>query len=78
MSGSNDNLRGALWMIGSMAAFTLNDALMKNAGADLPLAQAVFLRGVGGTILLAILAWRLKGLHFRFPAKDWKLKMQPL
>jgi drug/metabolite transporter (DMT)-like permease len=54
----NDNRRGALIMIGSMAAFTLNDACMKALSDDLPLFQAIFLRGVLTSLVLYILVRR--------------------
>jgi branched-subunit amino acid ABC-type transport system permease component len=56
MASPSDNTRGALLMMGAMAAFTLNDACMKALGEELPLFQAIFLRGVGTTVLLLILA----------------------
>lgn len=41
-----DNLRGALLMIAGMAAFVFNDGAMKHFGADIPLFQAIFVRGL--------------------------------
>ena len=55
----NDNTRGALLMMGSMGAFTLNDAAMKALAGDLPLFQAIFLRGLATSLLIGLLAWRL-------------------
>jgi len=51
-----DNARGALLMVGSMTAFTLNDACMKALGAEMPLFQALFLRGALTTLLLYLVA----------------------
>lgn len=48
------NARGAALMVGAMAAFTLNDAMMKLVLAELPFGQAVFLRSLG--VLLGLLA----------------------
>ena len=43
----SDNLKGAALMVGSMTAFTINDAFMKAIAGELPLLQAMFLRGLG-------------------------------
>ena len=42
----SDNLRGALYMCVAMAAFTINDAMMKAATQTLPLWQAIAMRGL--------------------------------
>ena len=44
----SDNLRGALYMTIAMAAFTINDSLMKAATSTLhlPLWQAIAMRGL--------------------------------
>ena len=59
-----DNLRGALLMMGAMAAYVLNDATIKALAEGLPTFQVVALRGVAATAALAVLAratgaWRL-------------------
>lgn len=59
----NDNARGALMMMGAMAAFVINDALMKLVSAELPLFQALFLRGVLTTLVFFIIARRLGALR---------------
>ncbi|MXU66374.1 DMT family transporter [Oceanomicrobium pacificus] len=66
----SDNLRGALFMAISMAAFTLNDAMMKLATAELPLFTAIFLRGILASVLIAALAWSQGALTFRFSRGD--------
>ncbi|KMW56168.1 putative membrane protein [Candidatus Rhodobacter oscarellae] len=68
-----ENSRGALFMMGSMAAFTLNDACMKGLSGELPLAQAIFMRGVPTVVMMLVLAWALGQLRFDFPARDRKL-----
>ncbi|MCP3972041.1 MAG: DMT family transporter [Rhodobacteraceae bacterium] len=73
MAMISDNIRGSLLMMGSMASFTLNDACMKALSDELPLAQAIFLRGVGTTVLLFVLARSLGGLRFDLPWRDWRL-----
>lgn len=64
------NLKGALLMMGSMAAFTLNDVLVKLLAADLPLFQIVFLRGILTTVLLAAIVAAFGKLTFRIPRGD--------
>jgi S-adenosylmethionine uptake transporter len=66
----SDNTRGALLMMGSMAAFTVNDTFMKSLSGDLPLAQAIFLRGLATTALTLLLARALGQLRFRLPRRD--------
>lgn len=67
------NLRGALMMMGSMAAFTINDTCIKAVGGDMPLFQLVALRGIAVTVLIFLLARRLGTLHFRLARRDWGL-----
>ena len=43
---SSDNLRGIGAMLAAMAAFVINDAMMKLAAAELPTGQLIFLRGL--------------------------------
>ena len=58
MGSLSENARGAIFMMVSMAAFVLNDTLMKLVSAEMSLFQAVFLRGLVATTLLLILAQR--------------------
>ena len=67
------NARGALFMTLCMAAFAVNDALMKAALAETPLFQAVFLRGVGATALLAAIVWSSGGAATRPSRGDRRL-----
>ncbi len=64
----SDNMRGAGLMALGMAAFTLNDSLMKFVGTDFDLFQAIFVRGVFATVLIGLLAWRA-GSFARRPHK---------
>ena len=57
MATLGDNARGALWMTISMAGFVLNDTFMKSLAGEVPLFQAIFLRGLMATVLIAALAW---------------------
>lgn len=70
---STDNLKGALLMMASMAAFTLNDTFVKALAGEMPLFQLLFLRGVLTTFLVGLLAWRLGALSRRIPRRDWQL-----
>lgn len=54
----SDNIRSALLIMASMAAFTVNDALMKLAAPGLPFFQQVFLRGC----MICIGLWALAGI----------------
>ncbi len=68
----SDNLTGALLMMASMAAFTLNDTMMKMLAGEIPLFQLLFLRGVITSVLVGLLAWHMKALTLRLPARDLK------
>lgn len=46
-----NNLRGIAAMLGAMAAFVLNDALVKLAAVAMPMGEVIFLRGIF-TVLL--------------------------
>ncbi|WP_299848162.1 DMT family transporter [uncultured Roseovarius sp.] len=66
----SDNLTGALLMMASMAAFTLNDTMMKMLAGEIPLFQLLFLRGVITTITVGGMAWKMQALTLRLPARD--------
>ena len=55
---SSPNMRGAFLMMASMIAFTVNDACMKALSNEVPLFQAIFLRGLATCVFLAFMAWR--------------------
>ncbi len=67
----SDNMRGAGLMMVAMAAFTLNDTAMKTLSGEVPLFQAIFLRGVLTSLWLALLGRVMGGLRFRLPRRDW-------
>lgn len=69
----NDNLRGATFMMGSMAAFTCNDAAMKFLAQGLPTFQVVALRGCAATVLIVLLAHLTGALRQPVPRRDWPL-----
>lgn len=66
----SENTRGALLMMASMAAFTLNDTCVKALAGSLPLFQVIFLRGVLTTLLTALLAWRMGAFQGGVPRGD--------
>lgn len=71
MTRLSDNTRGILFMCASMAGFSLNDAAMKAVTAEMPLFQAIFLRGMLSTLGLLILARvTMGGLRLVPPAGD--------
>ena len=65
------NQTGALLMIGAMAAYTFNDALVKLIGGALPLPQILTIRGIAASFLIYLLALRLGGLRLRLPGRAW-------
>jgi drug/metabolite transporter (DMT)-like permease len=65
LSALSDNVRGAIYMMLSMAGFVINDTLMKSLSADLPMFQAIFMRGVFATVLIGLLAWHRRALLHR-------------
>ena len=68
-----DNFRGALLMMASMAAFTLNDTFVKALAGTVPLFQLLFLRGLLTTFFVGLLAWRLGAFARHIPRRDWQL-----
>jgi len=51
-----NNLRGVLAMLASMAFLIVNDAIVKYVSDDLPIGQIIFLRGLMATALMTIAA----------------------
>jgi S-adenosylmethionine uptake transporter len=70
---ASDNRRGALLMTAGMATFALSDACMKGLGPEMPLFQAIALRGLGVSAALGLLAWA-QGARWRgVAARDRRL-----
>jgi len=69
----SDNLRGAGLMMLSMAAFTFNDTAIKALGDAIPLAQAIFLRGLMTTVLLYAAGRMMGVIRHDLPRRDWAL-----
>jgi S-adenosylmethionine uptake transporter len=60
-------------MMASMGAFTLNDACMKAMSDQIPLFQAIFLRGIFTSPILAIAAANLGVFRIALSRRDWNL-----
>ena len=69
-AGLPPNAAGALLMMASMAAFTVNDTFVKLAGQTIPLFQLLTLRGLLATALLLLLARGLGPLRLHVPRRD--------
>lgn len=69
----NDNMRGAVLMMASMALFTLNDTFTKLLAGEVPLAQVITLRGIFTSAATALIAWRLGAFRVRVARRDWGL-----
>ena len=52
----SDNMRGVLYMNTAMLAFTVNDSFMKSITLDMPLFQAILIRGGLTVAVLALIA----------------------
>ena len=65
-----DNILAATFMMASMAAFTLNDTLMKMMAGSVPLYQLLFLRGVMTTSVVSVIAWRIGAIPIRVAPHD--------
>ena len=53
---SSDNLRGSLWMVGSMAGFAGEDAFLKIAARSIPVGEALLVMGLAGILVFALIA----------------------
>ena len=75
----NDNLKGALLMMLSMLAFLINDVFMKLLSPDLPLFQAIFVRGVFTSfILLALVLINFRNLFRDFQGNNVLISLRTL
>lgn len=66
MAPLGENARGAAWMTLAMAGFVTNDTFMKSVAGEVPLFQAILVRGIIATALIAALAWH-RGALARAP-----------
>lgn len=69
----SDNLRGVLFMCGSMAAFTINDTFMKAVTEEVPLFQTIFLRGLIAMAGLIVMGIVTGAFRQRLHGADWRL-----
>ncbi|MDQ2091240.1 DMT family transporter [Marimonas arenosa] len=70
---ASGNFKGAGLMVVSMAAFTFNDVCIKSLAGEVPLMQAIFLRGVLTSLLIFVVARRMGAIRLDFPLRDWGL-----
>jgi len=68
-----DNIRGAAFMSASMAAFVLNDAIIKIAAENLSIFQVMFIRGLFTTAMIAMIAYYKKASFKVISKADWKI-----
>ena len=54
--GDRANVLGACWMVAAMAAFAIEDALIKVAAAAVPIGQILVIFGAGGALVFALIA----------------------
>ena len=64
MFSFSPNLRGICWMVIAMAAFAVEDALIKRVAHELPIGQVLMLFGLCGASVFAVLAGR-QGVRLR-------------
>ena len=50
-----ENLRGIIFMLLSMAGFSIEDALIKNLAKEIPVSQILIFLGIGGAVMFASL-----------------------
>lgn len=75
----NDNLKGAVLMMLSMFAFLINDVFMKLLSPDLPLFQAIFVRGVFTSfILLALGLINFRNIFRGFQGNNFLISLRTL
>jgi drug/metabolite transporter (DMT)-like permease len=69
----SNNLRGAAFMAIAMASFTLNDTCMKVILQDVPLFQAIAMRGLMTVALLAVLVQTMAQRRFLLPKREARI-----
>lgn len=75
----SDNMRGAVLMMASMTAFTVNDMFVKLLGDHLPFFQFLLLRTIGASFFLFILARRAGAIRWPNAARDrWLIALRSL
>ncbi|NOX72350.1 MAG: DMT family transporter [Alphaproteobacteria bacterium] len=69
----SDNMRGALIMMLSMAAFTLNGFLIRSVMNSISLYQTMLMQGALAVILLLLIAGFRKEITYGFSTQNWKI-----
>ncbi|MBZ8117241.1 DMT family transporter [Roseovarius sp. LXJ103] len=69
----SDNLTAAIFMMVSMAAFTINDTFMKMLAGDMPFNQLLFLRGLFTSIAVGGIAWWMGAFRFALGGRDARI-----
>lgn len=64
---------GALLMTASMAAFTMNDTMLKLTAGAVPLFQLIFIRSAITCTLMLATRGRIGAMHFNISRRDWGL-----
>lgn len=73
----HNNLRSVFLMCIAMLAFVVNDSFMKAVTQDLPLFQAIFLRGIGCSLGLVAVAYAMTG-RVQIRPEAWDLQVLSL
>ena len=55
LSKTNDNLAGSCWMIVAMLGFAIEDSLIRLCSLTIPFGQVLFLFGLGGALIFALI-----------------------
>jgi len=75
----SDNSRGAALMMAGTLAFLLNDTLMKSLSGDLPVFQALALRGlIAAALMLPWVRWQRVPLWGYTRADGWRVALRAL
>ncbi|MCG8491145.1 MAG: DMT family transporter [Sneathiellales bacterium] len=69
----SENIQGAFYMTVCMAAFGINDALMKLGSEHFSLVQAIFVRSIFTTLLIGGFAWYKGAFKVSIQGRDRKL-----
>lgn len=68
----NENILGAMIMSVCMMAYVVNDGMMKFLFVDIPLFQAIFLRGILTIAPLIMIMWYKGAIFTRLTGRDWR------
>lgn len=73
---STVNQRGIVAMIAAMAAFAINDAMMKYLAATLPVSEIMVLRGLVAAGVVIVVMWRMGDLAAFAEARRWPVLLR--